>query len=109
MAALPCCTEGTWKRSAAQRVDWPVYPRRVEHNTVAEGGDRRWAEIARRPVGLVELADDAKRRRSPCTTTPGALVEAAVSPSDTAPVLLGLGALNRLGPFKIEEGRLVFT
>ena len=26
------------------RVDWPVYPRRAEHNTVAEGGNRRWAE-----------------------------------------------------------------
>ena len=24
--------------SAAPRVDWPVYPRRAEHNTVAEGG-----------------------------------------------------------------------
>ena len=35
-------------------------------------------------------------------------VEAAVGPS-VAPVLLGLGALNGLGPFKIEEGRLVFT
>jgi hypothetical protein len=47
MAALPCCTEGTWKRSAAPRVDWPVYPRRAEHNTIAEVGNRRWAEIAR--------------------------------------------------------------
>ena len=36
-------------------------------------------------------------------------VEAGVSPSDTAPILLGLGALNRLGPYSIEEGRLVFT
>ena len=44
MAALPCCTEGTWKRSAAPRVEWPVYPRRAEHNTIAEGGNRRWAE-----------------------------------------------------------------
>src|SRR5271166_2062804 len=43
MAALPCCTEGTWKRSAAPRVDWPVYPRRAEHNTIAEGGNRRWS------------------------------------------------------------------
>ena len=32
--------------SAAPRVDWPVYPRRAEHNTVAEGGNRRWAETA---------------------------------------------------------------
>ena len=31
----------------ALRVDWPVYPRRAEHNTVAEGGNRRWAETAR--------------------------------------------------------------
>lgn len=36
-------------------------------------------------------------------------VEASVSPSDTAPILLGLGALNRLGPYRIEDGRLVFT
>ena len=35
-------------------------------------------------------------------------VEAVVSPSTTAPILLGLGALNRLGPYKIEEGKLVF-
>ena len=36
-------------------------------------------------------------------------VAASVAPSDNAPILLGLGSLNRLGPFKIEEGRLVFT
>jgi hypothetical protein len=36
-------------------------------------------------------------------------VEASVSPSDAAPILLGLGALNRLGPYSIQEGRLVFT
>ena len=36
-------------------------------------------------------------------------VQASVAPSDTAPILLGLGALNRLGPYSIEEGRLVFT
>jgi hypothetical protein len=35
----------------APRVDWPVYPRRAEHNTVAEGGNRRLAEIARRLMG----------------------------------------------------------
>ena len=44
----------------APRVDRPVFPRRAEHNTVAEGGNRRWAEIACRRVGLVELADDQK-------------------------------------------------
>jgi hypothetical protein len=59
MTALACCAEGEVEAgSAALRVDWPVYPRRAEHNTVAEGGNRRWAETARRPVGLVELADD---------------------------------------------------
>lgn len=36
-------------------------------------------------------------------------VEASVSPSDNAPILLGLGALNRLGPYSIEAGKLVFT
>ena len=37
----------TWKQGVqALRVDWPVYPRRAEHNTVAEGGNRRWAETA---------------------------------------------------------------
>jgi hypothetical protein len=53
MAALPCCAkENVEAGSAAPRVDWPVYPRRAEHNTVAEGGNRRWAETACRPVGL---------------------------------------------------------
>ena len=48
MAALPCCAEEDVEAgSAALRVDWPVYPRRAEHNTVAEGGNRRWAETAR--------------------------------------------------------------
>ena len=51
MAAHPCCTrEDVEAGSAALRVDWPVYPRRAEHNTVAEGGNRRWAETAR-PIG----------------------------------------------------------
>jgi hypothetical protein len=36
-------------------------------------------------------------------------VEASVSSSDTAPILLGLGALNRLGSYTITDGRLVFT
>ena len=38
--------------SAAPRVDWPVYPRRAEHNTVAKGGNRRWADPTafRRPA-----------------------------------------------------------
>jgi predicted aspartyl protease len=36
-------------------------------------------------------------------------VEAVVAPSPIAPVLLGLGALNRLGKFNIDNGRIVFT
>ena len=43
----------TWKQGVqALRVDWPVYPRRAEHNTVAEGGNRRSAEAARLPAKL---------------------------------------------------------
>ena len=36
-------------------------------------------------------------------------VEASVSPSDKAPILLGLGALNRLGRFSISNGRISFS
>jgi hypothetical protein len=45
--------ERTWKQGVqVLRVDWPVYPRRAEHNTVAEGGNRRSAETARLPAKL---------------------------------------------------------
>jgi hypothetical protein len=49
MGALPCRAEeeDVETGSAALRVDWPVYPRRAEPNTVPEGGNRRWAETAR--------------------------------------------------------------
>ena len=47
MAVLPCCAEEDVEaRSAALRVDRPVYPRRAEYNTVAEGGNRRWSLLA---------------------------------------------------------------
>ena len=36
-------------------------------------------------------------------------VLASVVPGSRAPVLLGLPALNRLGPFSIDNGKLVFT
>ena len=36
-------------------------------------------------------------------------VLASVAPGDDAPILLGLGALNRLGQFSITDGRIVFT
>ena len=39
--------KGRGSGSAAPRVDWPVYPRHAQHNTVAEGRNRRWAETAR--------------------------------------------------------------
>jgi hypothetical protein len=59
MAALPCCTKEDVEAGVqAPRVDRPVYPRRVELNTLTKGGNRRWAETACRPVGLAELADD---------------------------------------------------
>ena len=66
MAVLPCRAEGDVEAgSAALRVDWPVYPRPAEHNTIAEGGIEDWAETARRPVELVELADDPEDRVRP--------------------------------------------
>jgi hypothetical protein len=68
MAVLPCCAEEDVEAgSAALRVDWPVYPRRAEHNTVAEGGNRGWDEIARgsRPSGHSVLAVGLAFR--PCT------------------------------------------
>ena len=36
-------------------------------------------------------------------------VVTSVALSDNAPILLGLGALNRLGAFKIEDGAIIFT
>jgi hypothetical protein len=56
MAVLPCrAEEDVEAGSAALRVNWPVYPRGAEHNTVAEGGNRRWAEIV--PAGLPPRSD----------------------------------------------------
>jgi hypothetical protein len=63
MATLPCCAkEDVEAGSAALRVDWPVYPRRAEHNTVAEGGNRRWAETCPSecvPIALAEADPSA--------------------------------------------------
>jgi gag-polyprotein putative aspartyl protease len=36
-------------------------------------------------------------------------VDAGVADREAAPILLGLGALNRLGPYTIGDGRIVFT
>ena len=57
----------TWKQGVqVLRVDWPVYPRRAEHNTVAEGGNRRWAETGRHNAFQSRSidADLAKRVRA---------------------------------------------
>jgi hypothetical protein len=63
MAVLPCCAEEDVEAgSAALLVDWPVYPRRAEHNTVAEGGNRRRADNARQNAfrsGSRYSSDDA--------------------------------------------------
>ena len=63
MAALPCCTEGAWKRSAAPRVDWPVYPRRAKHNTVAERGNRVFEPIHYSSVDALIASLDEKITR----------------------------------------------
>ena len=65
--------------SAALRVDWPVYPRRAEHNTVAEGGNRRST-----------IASSSQIRRWPCSsasfsklTLPSVSVRAIASNAST--------------------------
>ena len=74
MAALPCCTKGRGSGSAAPRVDWPVYPRHTEHNTVAEGGNRRWAETARQNAVLIALAEADQSRRGKLFTSGSASI-----------------------------------
>ena len=60
MAVLPCCAEEDVEAgSAALRVDWPVYPRRAEHNTVAEGGNTRCASGPPAKIGRVIMAPPA--------------------------------------------------
>ena len=57
MATLPCCAaEDVEAGSAALRVDWPFYPRRAEHNTVAEGGNRRSTIAASSQIKAFALA-----------------------------------------------------
>jgi hypothetical protein len=65
MAVLPCCAEEDVEAgSAALHVDWPVYPRRAEHNTVAEGGNRDGA-LSRRWLGANRESDQSFPVRSP--------------------------------------------
>ena len=53
----------TWKQGVqAPRVDRPVYPRRVEHNTLAEAGIENGARLARQDP-LSDLSPTAASRR----------------------------------------------
>ena len=53
MAVLPCrAEEDVEAGSAALRVDWPVYPRRAEHNTIAEGGIEDGPRLRADPLSL---------------------------------------------------------
>jgi hypothetical protein len=57
MAALPCCAgEDAEAGSAALRVDWPVYPRRADHNTSPRKGieDGPRLRVKRVPIALAE-------------------------------------------------------
>ena len=86
MAAFPCCTGVSVEAgSAALRVDWPVYPRRAEHNTVAEGGNRgshhrglKPDQALAVPVGLGLVAHAAERER------PGNRLERLALPAGAA-------------------------
>src|SRR5271166_4127075 len=58
MAVLPCrAEEDVEAGSAALRVDWPVYPRRAEHNTVAEGGNRKMGRDCASELVPIALAE----------------------------------------------------
>jgi hypothetical protein len=69
MVALHAARKGRGSGSAAPRVDWPVYPRRAEHNTVAEGGNRRStiaaaSQIRRSPFSLASFSYPTDRSGS---------------------------------------------
>jgi hypothetical protein len=49
--------KGRGSGSAAPPVNWPVYPRHAENNTVAEGGNRGSAENARQNGVSIALAE----------------------------------------------------
>jgi hypothetical protein len=75
MAAHPCCTtEDVEAGVQVLRVDRPVYPRRAEHNTVAEGGNRRWPRLGVRKrsnrAGQGRPEDPRRRHRRKLTSPP---------------------------------------
>src|SRR6478752_1966111 len=49
--------KGRGSGSAAPRVDWPVYPRRAKHNTVAERGIEDGSRLRADPFGLSNSLD----------------------------------------------------
>jgi hypothetical protein len=81
--------KGRGSGSAAPRVDWPVYPRPTEHNTLAEGGNRRWAETARQNVF---------QSRSPWGDQ---------RPAGPGPLRGGAGGCRKNAPAHVGEGRMV--
>jgi hypothetical protein len=71
----------TWKQGVqVLRVDWPVYPRRAEHNTAADRGNRRSA-----------VASSSQIRRSPRSF--GQLPRGGMFPSLTSRSARKLGAI----------------
>src|ERR1700722_14059621 len=69
----------TWKQGVQLlRVDWPVYPRRAEHNTVAERENRRWAEIVRQ--NAFQSRWPRPTRGSPSKASPPVRSKAMMSP-----------------------------
>ena len=101
MTALACCAEENVEAgSAALRVDWPVYPRRAEHNTSPREGieDGPRLRLPRAPrssprIGLnpprwdrlgSPYAEGDKSRPSPTVGTPSgaSLPASAIRPLD---------------------------
>jgi hypothetical protein len=100
--------KGRGSGSAAPRVDWPVYPRRAEHNTVAEGGNRRStiaasSQIRRSPFSLASFS---------YPTDPSGSVRAIASKASTVMAMLIKRQARRAGdpsqPFlcSLHSGRL---
>ena len=74
-------------RSAALRVDWPVYPRRADHNTVAERRNRRWARDCaseRAPIALAESRSEALRPKASAEIDVDAAPSASAQPPRAA-------------------------
>ena len=75
--------------------DWPVYPRRAEHNTIAEGGNRGWAEIARQNAVPIALAEADEPRPGPLRGVAGTCRKNAPRPCPRDTHGLGRDATQR--------------